>query len=98
MSDELKSAWQLAMEKLDAQNADPIEKLSDEKKAEIAEVRNRFKARIAEAEIAAEAQIRKAAQSGDYEAVTQERENLVRERGRLNREMEVEVEKARKTS
>jgi phage-related minor tail protein len=95
MADELKSAWQLALEKLEAQDLDPIEQLSGEQKAAIAEIRSRYQARIAETEIAAEGQIRKAAQAGDYDAVTQARENLVSERGRLNREMEDAVEKVR---
>src|SRR5512141_941462 len=95
MSDELKSAWELAMEKLNLQNTDQVEKLSDEQKAEIADIRRKYKARVAEAEITTEGRIRAAVEQGKYEDIEVIRQQLVDERNRLNRSMESEVEKVR---
>ncbi|HXK60436.1 MAG TPA: hypothetical protein PLP42_11145 [Acidobacteriota bacterium] len=95
MSDKLKSAWEIALEKLNAQEAAPVEKLSEDQKAAIAEIRKRFKAKIAEAEIGAESRIKRAVQTGAFDQIEQIRQELVQERNRLNREMEAEVEKVR---
>jgi len=95
MSDKLKSAWELALEKLQAQEGEPPATLSKEQKAEIADIRRRYRARIAEAEIGAESSIKKAVESGDFEGVEKIQQNLVSEKARLNREMAEEVEKAR---
>jgi hypothetical protein len=95
MSDELKSAWELALEKLNAQETTPVERLSDDQKAAIAEIRSRYKAKIAEAEIAAESRIKQLAQSGAFDQIEPIRQKLVDDRNRLNREMEAEVEKAK---
>ncbi len=48
---ELKSAWELAMEKTKNVGADEAVTLSADQKAEIAEIRKKYEARIAEAEI-----------------------------------------------
>ncbi|RPI29279.1 MAG: hypothetical protein EHM61_02100 [Acidobacteria bacterium] len=95
MSDELKSAWELALEKLNAQEGAPVEKLSEEQRTAVAEIRSRYKAKVAEAEIGAESQIKQAVQSGKYDQIEQIKQRLVDERNRLNREMESEVEKAK---
>lgn len=95
MSDELKSAWELALEKLSAGEAAPVERLSDEQKKAIAEIRARCKAKIAETEIAAESRIRQLVQTGAFDQIESTRQRLVDDRNRLNREMESEVEKIR---
>lgn len=95
MSDELKSAWELALEKLNAQESAPVERLSDDQKAAIAEIRARYKAKIAEAEIAAESRIKQLVQSGAFDEIEAIRQRLVEDRNRINREMESEVEKAK---
>lgn len=95
MSDELKSAWELALEKLNAQETGQVEKLSDEQKEQIADVRRKYKARIAEAEISAEGRIRAAVQAGKYEDIEKIQQELIDERNRLNRSVESEVEKLR---
>ncbi len=95
MDDELKSSWELAMEKLGISDQPGTEKLTPEQKAEIAEVRGKYKAKIAEAEIATDDRIRKAVGEGDYEAIEKIRQQLIDDRNRLNREMEAEVTKVR---
>lgn len=95
MSDELKSAWELALEKLNAQETSPIERLSEDQKKAIAEIRARYKAKIAETEIAADSRIKQLVQSGGFDQVDPVRQRLVDDRNRLNREMEAEVEKAK---
>ena len=51
MSDELKSALELALEKLDDQEDMVVAKLSEGQKQAIAQIRNNYQARIAEEEI-----------------------------------------------
>jgi len=95
MSDELKSAWELALEKLKAQETAPVERLSEDQKRAIAEIRARYKAKIAEAEIAAESRIKQLAQNGAFDQIEPIRQRLVDDRNRINRELESEVEKAK---
>jgi hypothetical protein len=95
MSDELKSAWELALEKLNAQEAAPVERLSEDQKKAIAEIRARYKAKVAEAEIAAESHIKQLVQTGAFDQIEAVRRKLVDDRNRLNREMESEVQKAK---
>ena len=98
MSDEeLKSAWELAQEKLNAQEEMAAEKLTAEQKKAIAEARSKYRARIAELEIHKESKIKQAALAGAYEEAELQRKQLLEERSRLNREMEKEVEKLRKS-
>ena len=98
MGDELKSAWELAMERLGMSEQPDAEKLTPEQKAEIAAVRGKYKARIAEAEIATDGRIRKAVADGDYESIEKFRQQLVDDRNRFNREMEAEVSKVRESN
>lgn len=97
MSDELKSAWEIAMEKLKDQEETAAEKLTDEQKKAIAEIRNKYKARTAETEINTESKIKSAVATGAYDQIEAVREQLVEEKNRLNREMEKEIEKIRKS-
>ena len=96
MSDELKSAWELALEKLDAEGSAPALKLSQRQKEEIADLRARHKAKIAEAEIAIQSSIRKAAQKGDFEEVERLRGRLAEQRRRINADLETRLEEVRK--
>ena len=95
MPDELKSAWELALEKLQAQEGDVPATLSEGQKAEIADIRRRHKAKIAELEIGSESSMRKAIEKGDFEELEKIRQNLLSEKSRLNEELDAEVEKAR---
>ncbi len=98
MADELKSSWELAMEKLGMSDQPGAERLTQEQRAEIADIRGKYKAKIAEAEIATDGRIRSAVAAGDYEAIEKLRQQLVEDRGRFNREMEAEVVKVREKS
>ncbi|MBI4447009.1 MAG: hypothetical protein HY645_14030 [Acidobacteria bacterium] len=95
MSDELKSAWELALEKLKNGESETPAKLTQEQKQEIAAIRNRFKAKIAEAEIATETKIRRAAERGAFEEFELLKSQLIEERNRLNRDMEREIARIR---
>lgn len=95
MADELKSAWELAMERLGMSDQPDAERLTPDQKAEIADIRGKYKAKIAEAEIATDGRIRAAVAAGDYEAIEKLRQQLVEDRGRFNREVETEVAKVR---
>jgi hypothetical protein len=90
--DEPKSAVELAMEKLRARG-DFSQKLTDEQKAEIAEIRTRYKAKIAELEIKQQDKMNKAS---SYEEIESLKEELGKEKTRLNEKMETEVRKVRK--
>lgn len=90
--DEPKSAVELAMEKLRARGDFSETPLTDEQKAQIAEIRNKYKARIAELEIKQEDKIKKAT---SYEEVESFKEELAKEKIRLNEKMETEVRKVR---
>ncbi len=95
MSDELKSAWQIALEKLESQGAGKIEELSQEKKEAIAEIRRKFKARIAGAEIAAAGRLKEALASSRPDQVPALQQELAAERKNLEARMEAAVERIR---
>ena len=93
MSDELKSAWELALEKL--QENGSVRKLTEQQKQQISEIRKKYQARIAEREISLQSQMRKAAQEGALEQVESVQKQLVEERQVLQAEMEEKVEEIR---
>lgn len=95
MSDELKSAWELALEKLESQEEMSVQPLNDEQREAIAEIRNQFKARIAETEISYQGRLRAAALQGSAEEVETLQNGLREEKARLNRQMERKIEKVR---
>ena len=89
---EPKSSVELAMEKLRARGDFPDNPLSDEQKAEIAEIRSQCRAKIAEWEIKQQDKIR---QATSFEELEGFKEELAREKTRLNENMEAEVQKVR---
>ncbi|MDA2924187.1 hypothetical protein MYX65_05945 [Acidobacteria bacterium AH-259-L09] len=95
MSDELKSAWEIALEKLQGQEDMEVEKLSEEQKQAIAEIRRKYQARIAEVEINTQSRIKKAVQSGAYDELEKLRQRMVDEKRRLNAQMERKIENIR---
>ena len=84
----MKSAYELAMEKLEQSNPQP--KLSDEQRRLIAAIEDKFKARIAEKEVFLGDQITKAMAGGQYEEVSALEEQRSREVQRLRNECEAE--------
>jgi hypothetical protein len=98
MSDELKSAYEIAMEKLRARDRDkgtPEEKaMTDEQKRRIAEIRTQAKAKMAELEILWSSQRAKLL----YEPEAREKAEgqYVAERSRIEARAEAEIEKVRR--
>jgi len=84
----MKSAYELAMEKLEHSNPQP--KLSDKQRQLIAEIDDKFKAKIAEKELFLDGQITKVMESGQYQEVPALKEQRAREIQRLRNECEKE--------
>ena len=89
----MKSAYELAMERLNKQS--PAVKLTDDQKKRIAELEAEYKAKIADREIFIKGQITRAVDKGDYEAIEQLEKQLVSDRKSLQAELEEKKEKAR---
>ena len=96
MTDELKSAVELAMERMERETGDAPRRLSDEQKRRIAAVRAKVEARIAEEEIAAQSHLRAAAQKGDSAAFEEAKRRLASEKRRLEESRDREIEKIRR--
>jgi len=97
MSDELKSAWEIALERMEGREDMAVEKLTQEQKAAIGEIRKKYQARVAESEIGTQSRIKAALQSGAFDEVEKLQLHLTEDKQRLNREMEKEVEKIRQS-
>jgi len=89
----MKSAYELAMERLEKQS--PTAKLTEAQKAEITEQESLFKAKKAEKELFLQGEIAKAEAKGDYEAIGQLQQQLAREMRRLDEDLEEKKEKVR---
>jgi molybdopterin converting factor small subunit len=87
----MKSSFELAMERLN--KTAPTVKLSAAQKAELAELESRYAAKIAEREIGLNAEIAKV--DGDFEQAEALREQLARERKKLQAELEEKKERVR---
>ncbi|UCF35723.1 MAG: hypothetical protein JSU96_12890 [Acidobacteriota bacterium] len=98
MSNELKSALDLALEKLDREMGGAPARLSEDQKKRIAEVRAKYKARIAEAEIASQGKLKLAVQAQDPSLLDQLKADLGREKLKLEERSEAEVAKIRAES
>ncbi len=94
----MKSAYELAMERLEKEDPDGGVSLTDAQREELAEIEKKFKAKIAEREVFLKGQLRKAQSERDAEAVEQLETQLRQERARLESEMESEKEKVRKAA
>ena len=89
----MKSAYELAMERLEKQA--PSRTLTTAQKAEIADLEAAAKAKIAEQELFLKGQIEKALAEGKYEDVALLEQQLAREIRRANEECEAKKEKIR---
>lgn len=98
MPDELKSAFELAMEKLKGKKEFEVAGLTAEQKSQIEELRKIYKARQAEIEIHFQGQIQKARAAMDSEAAEKASDNFNRERDRLNRELESKISKIKQSA
>ena len=90
-----KSAYELAMEKLKSRGDYEEKKLTTKQKAAIADIRSRYRARIAEAEIQHQSKL---ATVTSYEELEKVKNELTRDKERLNAEMEEKVEEVRSAS
>ena len=89
----MKSAYELAMEKL--QKESPAQTLSEEKKAEIAELDNLYQSKLAEREVFLGGKIEEAKLAGDLEAHQQLEHELSSDRKTLAAELEEKKEAVR---
>lgn len=84
MSDELKSAFELAMERLRSKGAADETPLSDEQKRAIAAIREEIGVKRAEARVLQEQALRAAVEKGDADRVKVLREGHERELAKLD--------------
>ncbi len=89
----MKSAYELAMERLEKQS--PTAKLNAQQKAEIAEIESTAKAKIAEKEVFLNDQITKAQEQGKFDEVLELEQQLVRELRRIHDDAEAKKDKVR---
>lgn len=92
----MKSAYELAMERLEQEDPNGSVTLSDATKAALAEVDSKYKAKVAEREVFLNKQLLEARRSRDANAVGQIQTQLRNERLRLEEEREAAKEKIRK--
>ena len=81
----MKSAYELAMEKL--QKESPDQTLSEDKKAELAELDNLYKSKFAEREVFLGGKIAEAEAIGDLEALEQLQRELASDKKTLEAEL-----------
>jgi hypothetical protein len=91
----LKSAFDLAMERLAGKDG-PLARLSQEQKKSIAEIAQKTKAKIAETEILFRDRIAKARAAGDEEKAKQAEEQMTAEINKLRAQEEEQKEKVRR--
>ena len=91
----MKSAFELAMERLQAEEPQSSRPLTNEQKEALADIDRRFQAKIAEREVFLLKQCDDAHTSGDADAVAQIETQLKNERARLREECETAKEKIR---
>lgn len=92
----LKSAWELALEKMESDDDLSVNKLDDEQRNAIAEIRSRFRAKIAEEEFGHQSRVSAVISAGDVEKLPVIKDRLQSEIARLNREMEKAIEAVRR--
>lgn len=94
----MKSAYELAMERLRAADPDAAVPLSDAQKAQLGEIDARFKAKIAERDIFLRKALAEAEAKAQHDEVEQIRRQMANERARLEEECEAEKEKVRRAA
>ena len=93
----MKSAYELAMERLDKSDPSARTPLTAEKKARLAEIDQVFKGKLAEREIFLKQQLNLAYAEQRAEEVDKIQKQLVSERARLEEEREAEKEQVRRS-
>ena len=72
----MKSAYELAMERLNAENPNEHAPLTEAQKEELADLDNKYNAKVAERKIAHEKRIAEANATGDLQGLAQAQEEL----------------------
>ncbi len=88
----IKSAYELAMERMGGQ---PAKKLTPQQKAKLAELERVYSAKIAEEELSLNPKIAKAREAGDLEGAQKLEETLRAQIQKLRRKLDAEKEAAR---
>ncbi len=89
----MKSAYELAMERLNKQA--PTVKLSDAQKKEIAELESLYKSKIAERELATKREMDEAAEKSDFDVMLKAEQQLERDKKKLTADLEEKKEAVR---
>ena len=84
----MKSAYELAMERLQNEDPDGGVSLTSEQKEQLAEIDQKYKAKIAEREIFLKGKLREAIRDQEFESAQQLETQLKNERIRLEEERE----------
>lgn len=92
----MKSAFELAMERLQKEDPDGGVSLTEEQKAELADIDQKYKAKIAEREVFLKGKLQEARLNQDAEGVAQLEAQLRNERLRLEDERESKKNRVRK--
>ena len=92
----MKSAYELAMERLDASDPSASKPLSEKQKAKLAEIDTVYQGKIAEREIFLKQKLKAAMAERNLEAIEQLRPQIASERARLEDEREEEKNRVRK--
>jgi len=94
MSGNLKTALELALEKLE-ETPGKIKKLSELQRKSITETRKKYQAKIAEKQLETEEKISKAIRSGEIAPIEALQNQLIEERSHLEQAMETQVQQIR---
>jgi hypothetical protein len=92
----MKSAYELAMERLNQQS--PSVKLTAEQKKQIAALESRHAARVAEREIGLKSAMASAAAAGNFEEVEKLEQQWLTEKRKLLADLEEKKERVRQTT
>ena len=92
----MKSAYELAMERLAKSDPDAGNPLTPEQKARLAEIDTIYKGKIAEREVFLKQKLEAALAEGNYAESEQLKQQLASERARLEEEREDEKERVRR--
>jgi len=91
----MKSAYELAMERLDKEDPKGAISLTEEEKSALQDIQDKYRAKIAEREVFLGGKLQEARFQQDHEAIGQLETQLRNERLRFEEECELEKEKIR---
>lgn len=94
----MKSAYELAMERLAKEDPNSAISLTEAQKKELAEIDEKFKAKFAEREIFLQQKLDEARRSGDFSAAEDLQKQISSEKARIEEERETEKDKVRNRS